>query len=214
MYDLLMFDLDGTLTDPEEGITKSVQYALSAFGIDERDQGKLRRFIGPPLVDGFMEFYKMDRKDALRAVEIYRERFSTVGLYENHLFCGADKMLEKLKENNKTIALATSKPHIFAEKILKHFDIMKYFDIIVGAELDGTRNEKSEVIKEVLRQAKNCISPVMIGDRKHDCIGALKNNIPCIGVSFGFAEDGELEENGAVMIADSFDGLCEMLLKE
>ena len=214
MFDLIMFDLDGTLTDPEEGITKSVQYALEAYGIQENDRNKLRRFIGPPLVDGFMNFYGMTREDALKSVDKYRERFSVVGLYENRLFDGTAEMLKTLKNNNKVLALATSKPHIFASKILEHFDIAKYFDIVVGAELDGTRNEKKEVIKEVLKRADNCKYPVMIGDRKHDCIGALENGIPCIGVSFGFAEEGELEENGAFVIADDFDDLINILLKK
>ena len=214
MFDLIMFDLDGTLTDPEEGITKSVQYALEAYGIQENDRNKLRRFIGPPLVDGFMNFYGMTREDALKSVDKYRERFSVVGLYENRLFDGAAEMLETLKSSNKVLALATSKPHIFASKILEHFNLSKYFDIVVGAELDGTRNEKKEVIKEVLKRADNCKYPVMIGDRKHDCIGALENGIPCIGVSFGFAEEGELEENGAFVIADDFNELIKILLKK
>lgn len=213
MYDLIMFDLDGTLTNPEEGITRSVQYALKTHGIEETDRNKLRRFIGPPLVDGFMEFYDMTKEEAIDALRAYRERFSTVGIYENQLFDGVPQMLKKLRENNKKIALATSKPHIYADRILEHFDILKYFDICVGAELDGTRNEKSEVIKEVLKIEKGYIAPVMIGDRKHDCIGAVKNNVPCIGVSFGFAEEGELEKNGATAIVNSFDELLELLLK-
>lgn len=213
MYDLILFDLDGTLTNPEEGITKSVQYALKAFGIEEDNQEKLKLFIGPPLVDGFMQFYNMSRENALLAVQKYRERFSDIGIYENEMFEKVPQMLDALKRNGKKVALATSKPFIYAQRILKHFGIDKYFDIVVGAELDGTRNEKAEVIKEVLSRAKNYQSAVMVGDRKQDLIGAYKNNIPCIGVSFGFAPDGELEENGALEIADSISKLLEILLK-
>ncbi len=211
MYDLILFDLDGTLTYPEEGITKSVQYALEKYGIYEDNIDNLRRFIGPPLVDGFMGFYGMSKEDALGALARYRERFSDVGIYENELISGAEDLLKKLKNMGKRIALATSKPHIYARKILEYFDIIKYFDILVGAEFDGTRNEKSEVIKEVLKQAGVYKNPVMVGDRKHDVIGAKLNGIPCIGVSFGFAEKGELEENGVLEIADDMEKLFEIL---
>ena len=213
MYDLILFDLDGTLTDPEEGITKSVEYALESFNIFETDKDKLRKFIGPPLVDAFMEHYQMTKDDAIKALEKYRERFSKIGLYENKIFEGTVKLLETLRKNNKKIALATSKPIVFAKKIVEYFQIDKYFDIIVGAEFDGTRNDKADVIKEVLKQAGKYKSAVMVGDRKHDCIGAKKNNIPCIGVSFGFASMGELEENGAISIVDNFSELEKLLLE-
>ena len=213
MYDLILFDLDGTLTNPEEGITKSVQYALKAFGIEEDNQEKLKLFIGPPLVDGFMQFYNMSRENALIAVQKYRERFSDIGIYENEMFEKVPEMLETLKKNGKKLALATSKPIVYAQRIIKHFGIDKYFDIVVGAEFDGTRNEKAEVIKEVLNRAGVYQNAVMVGDRKQDVIGAIKNDIPCIGVSFGFAPDGELEENGALEIADSISEILEILLK-
>lgn len=212
MYDLILFDLDGTLTNPEEGITKSVQYALRSYGIIENNIDNLRRFIGPPLVDGFMGFYEMNREDALGALAKYRERFSKVGLYENELLDGCEKLLADLKNEGKRLALATSKPYVYAKKILEHFDLVKYFDILVGAELDGTRNDKADVIKEVLKQAGEYNNPVMVGDRMHDIIGAKKNSIQCIGVTFGFAVEGELEENGAIKIADSMEELFEILM--
>lgn len=213
MYDLILFDLDGTLTYPEEGITKSVCYALESFGIVEEDMNKLRRFIGPPLIDAFTEFYGMSREDGLKAVEKYRERFRDKGIYENELIENVPKMLETLKNNGKKIALATSKPYVFAAQIMEHFDLSKYFDCMVGAEFDGTRNEKAEVIAEVLRQFPDAKNPVMVGDRKQDCVGAKKNDIPCIGVAFGFAEDGELEEGGAEKVAQTVMELLEVLLK-
>lgn len=213
MYDLILFDLDGTLTIPEKGITKSVQYALDAYGITENNQEKLKRFIGPPLVDGFMEFYNMTREDALGAVEKYRERFSDVGLFENELISGTREMLQKLQTAGKRLALATSKPTPFTERIIKHFDIDGFFEFISCSELDGTRNDKAEVIAEALRLAKEYKNPVMVGDRMHDVVGAKKNGVPCIGVSFGYAKKGELEENGAIEIVNSVEELTELLLK-
>ena len=212
MYDLILFDLDGTLVNSEEGITKTVQYALLSYGINEDNLDNLRRFIGPPLVDGFMDFYGMSKEDALGALEKYRERYRKVGVYENEIFPDVKTVLEELKKNGKKVALATSKPHIFAREVLKSFDLTQYFDIIVGAEFDGTRNDKADVIEEVLKQAGEYKNPIMIGDRKHDVEGAKKNGLACIGVSFGFAPEGELEECGAIAIADDMNNLLEMLL--
>ena len=212
MYDLIMFDLDGTLVNSEEGVTKTVQYALSACGIEENNQDTLRRCIGPPLIDAFMEYYGMTEAEGLKALEKYRERYKTTGVYENEIFPDVEYVLKTLKENGKKVALATSKPHIFAREVLKSFNLTKYFDIIVGAEFDGTRNDKADVIKEVLNQAGEYKKPVMIGDRKHDVEGAKKNGLPCIGVSFGFAPEGELEEYGAIAIADDMNNLLEILL--
>lgn len=214
MYDLILFDLDGTLTMPEEGITKCVQYALSSFGIVENDADKLRRFIGPPLVNGFMGFYGMTQEQAETALDKYRERFSTVGIFENSLIDGVHEMLEILKKSGKQIALATSKPAPYAKRIIEKFGIEGYFDVLSCSELDGTRNDKAEVVEQALRLAKQYKSPVMVGDRMHDVIGAKKNNIPCIGVSFGYAEEGELERSGAVKIADSIRELTEILMED
>ncbi len=211
MYDLIMFDLDGTLVNSEEGITKSVQYALNAFGIEENNQENLKRFIGPPLVDGFMNYYNMTQKDALSAVRKYRERYSKIGVYENELFDGANHLLKTLREKGKKLALATSKPHIFAKEVLKSFNLTEFFDIIVGAEFDGTRNDKADVIKEVLKQSQEYKNAVMVGDRKHDVEGARKNGVDFIGVSFGFAPEGEFEQFGVDKIADSMKELLEFL---
>lgn len=212
MYDLIMFDLDGTLVNSEEGVTKSVQYALNAFGIEENNQDNLRRFIGPPLIDAFMNFYNMTEQDALSAVKKYRERYSKTGVYENKLFPDVENVLEELKKNGKKLALATSKPHIFAREVLKSFNLTEFFDILVGAEFDGTRNDKKDVIAEVLKQAGEYKNPVMIGDRKHDVEGAKKNGVDFIGVSFGFAPEGEFKQFGVDRIADNFKELLGMLL--
>ena len=203
--------LTGTLTLPEEEITKSVKYALKSKGITEENQENLRRFIGPPLVDGFMEFYGMNREDALSCVAKYRERFSVVGLFENELIDGAKEMLKTLKESGKTLVLATSKPLPFVLKILEKFELMEYFSFISAAEFDGTRNDKADVIKYALENVPDFKNPVMVGDRMHDSIGAKKNNVPCVGVSYGYAEEGELEKSGVIKVCDSIDELTEYL---
>ena len=200
MYNAILFDLDGTLTDPKEGITKCVQYALMKSGIEEADLDKLMCFIGPPLVDGFMEYYGMTRDAALKAVEYYRERFPEKGIFENNLIEGVPEMLAGLKAQGKIIALATSKPYVYAEMILKHFDLAKYFDIVVGAEFDGTRNAKKDVITEVLKNLPENSTPVMVGDRMYDVEGAKACMVPCIGVRFGYAEENELVATKAIII--------------
>ncbi|MCM1104598.1 MAG: HAD hydrolase-like protein [Clostridium sp.] len=152
MVTKLLFDLDGTLTDPKEGICKSVQYALRAFGIEEPDIDKLEPFIGPPLTDSFMEFYGMTKERALEAVEKYRERFSVTGWAENFVYEGVPRMLKGLREAGCVLAVASSKPTVFVERILTHFDLRDAFSVVVGSELDGRRVSKDEVIKEALRQ--------------------------------------------------------------
>lgn len=210
MFELILFDLDGTLTDPKEGITNCVKYALDSFGITETDDNKLLKFIGPPLVDSFMEFYGFSREKANLAVEKYRERFSTVGLFENDVIDGAKELLSYLKMSGKRVALATSKPEIFAKRITEKYELSDHLDFQVGAELDGTRNYKDEVILEVLKQAKqvDLSKVVMIGDRKQDIIGAKKCKIASIGVKCGYAEENELEDAGADYI---FKNLKETL---
>ncbi len=211
MFDLILFDLDGTLTDPKEGITNCVKYALSGFGIEENDISVLLKFIGPPLYNSFRSIYGMDDATANSALEKYRERFSDVGLFENSVLDGAAELLEQLKNSNKKIALATSKPYVFAKRILEKYDLAKYFDIVVGAELDGTRNYKDEVITEVLKQAGNpdLSKVVMIGDRCHDILGAKKCNIKSIGVKCGYAEENELEDAGADYIFQNLYDLAD-----
>ena len=214
MIDIILFDLDGTLTDPKEGITNCVKYALESVGIYENDMGKLMRFIGPPLVDSFMEYYGYGRDEALRLVEKYRERFSTIGLFENALYDGVEEMLKKLKSEGKTLVLATAKPIIYAKRIMEHFDIAKYFDIMCGAELDGSVNHKHEVIELALKKLNNPdkARAVMVGDRKQDIDGAKLNGIKAIGVRFGYAEEGELEDAGSDYIAKDMEELTELLV--
>ncbi len=216
MFDLILFDLDGTLTDPKEGITNCVKYALESFGITENDEEKLLKFIGPPLYDSFRAIYGFSHKDAISAVEKYRERFTDIGIYENALFPDTVSVLSELKRAGKKLALATSKPFVFAERILKNFDIYRYFDYAVGAEFDGTRGYKDEVINEVLRACgKADLSKViMVGDRNTDIIGAKKCKIASCGVRCGYAENGELEEAGADFIFDDLTGFKDFILEK
>lgn len=216
-FEYLLFDLDGTLTDPKLGITSCVQHALRKFGIEEPDLDKLEPFIGPPLPDSFQEFYGFDEQKTAEAVTAYRERFSTIGLFENEIYPGIEDMLSHLKQADKKLAVASSKPTVFVKQILQHFEIEQYFDVIVGSELDGTRYRKEEVVEEALRQlyhgekVKNDTT-VMIGDRKFDIQGAKTFSIVSVGVSFGYAAPGELEQAGADYIVDTVRQLEELLL--
>lgn len=212
----ILFDLDGTLTDPKEGITKSVQYALAHFGIEEPDLDRLTCFIGPPLVDSFMEFYGFSREQAKAAQVKYRERFAEKGLFENRVLPGIPELLASLKEAGKVVALATSKPEVFAVKILDRYGLLPYFDLTVGCGLDGSLGTKAEVIEEVFRRLQ--LSPkersqaLMIGDRKHDIAGAQACGIASLGVRLGYAAEGELETAGADYILDTVEDLKRFLL--
>lgn len=220
MFQYCLFDLDGTLTDPREGITKSVQYALKKQGIDEPDLKKLEAFIGPPLRDSFMTKYGMTRQQADETVAFYRERFAPIGVFENQIFEGIPEMLKVLSESGVKVAIASSKPTVFVEKILKHFDIDTYFDVVVGSELDGRRDSKEEVVEEALRQlgimelsdAEKKDSCAMIGDRNFDIQGAKAFGLTGVGVRFGFADEGELETEGADYIVDTVEELQKLLL--
>ncbi len=219
MYQYILFDLDGTLTDPKIGITTCVQYALHKMGIEEPDPDRLEPFIGPPLTDSFREFYGMNEEEAVRAVEYYRERFSTVGLFENEVYSGIPELLARLKKDGRKLAIASSKPTVYVKKILEYFSIYEYFDIIVGSELDGTRCRKEEVVEEALEQLSaddkfRKRDAVMIGDRKFDIEGAKAHQIPSIGVNYGYAADNELVEAGADCVVGNVKELSEVLLKD
>lgn len=213
-YDYILFDLDGTLTDPKEGITKSVAYALESFGIHVQDLDCLCKFIGPPLKESFMVYYGLSDIQGDMAVEKYRERFSVTGLFENKVYEGIRELLEKLKENGKTLIVATSKPSIYSREILEHFDLMKYFTFLSGSELDGTRVDKAEVITYALREngIQDLSKVIMIGDREHDIIGANKNGINSIGVLYGYGCKREFEENHATYTVETVQELQQLLL--
>ncbi len=217
MWDYILFDLDGTITDSSEGIINCVIYALEAAGKEIPDRTKLLGFIGPPLVEGFQDITGMTKEEALQATAKYRERYGVIGLFENKVYEGIISLLKDLKEQGKKIALATSKPETYAIRILQHFQIIKYFDVMVGSTLEGERNHKKDVIQEVFRrlelpeELKEKV--VMIGDRKQDVEGAKSCGISCVGVYYGFAEAGELELAGADYIARDMDDLKKLILK-
>ena len=191
MKQYLLFDLDGTLTDPKVGICTCVQYALASFGIEEPDLDKLEPFIGPPLKNSFMNYYHLTEEQAEEAVEKYRERFKDTGIFENKLYDGIEQMLIALNSKGIHLAVASSKPQVFVERILEHFHIARYFRVVVGSELDGTRVNKEEVIEEALRQLFGD-KPVdksqvyMIGDRRYDAEGAKKVGVESVCVTYGY----------------------------
>ncbi|WP_367565835.1 HAD family hydrolase [Lacrimispora sp.] len=201
----LLFDLDGTLTDSKEGITKSVQYALKAFGVEEEDLDRLCCFIGPPLKDSFMRYYGFSEEDAKKAVSVYREYFSARGLYENKVYEGAEKVLQSLLDSGKKLYVASSKPEYFVRKILKHFQMDSYFRFMGGSDMEEVRGQKADVIRYVLEECgiTDRDKAVMIGDREHDILGAKEVGIDSVGVLYGFGSRQELEEAGAGAIAET-----------
>lgn len=207
----MLFDLDGTLTNPEIGITNCVMYALEKFGIKVEDRKELHPFIGPPLTYSFQTFYGLSQEDSELAVKYYRERFSVNGLYENEVFEGVEKLLEELKERGKILLIATSKPEEFTLKILKHFDLLKYFDFVAGATMDGSRGEKADVIRHAIELSgiEDKSQAIMIGDTHYDILGAKENDLASIGVLFGFGDYEELTKAGADYIVESIEDIIK-----
>ena len=198
MKQYLLFDLDGTLTDPMVGITSSVQYALEKFGIHVRYLKELIPFIGPPLAESFQKFYGFSKEDAEKAIQYYREYYAPKGIFENEVYEGIPEMLAHLTEAGFTLLVATSKPTVFARKVLKHFGMEDYFSFVGGSELDGSRTKKAEVISYILKtcgiEAKEAI---MIGDRRHDIEGGKACGLESVGVLYGYGTEQELTEAGA-----------------
>lgn len=213
-FDVILFDLDGTLTDPALGITNSVAYALEKMGITPPQRQELLKFIGPPLAGSFEKYYGLSKEDSYRAVDIYREYFAPKGIFENTVFEGIPEMLKKLKAAGKTVALATSKPTVFADKILKHFNLFDFFDLTVGSKLDGTLTDKAEVVRVVLEGlgVTDKATAVMVGDRSHDIVGGAKNGLKTVGVTFGYGSKTELSDAKATKIVNSVAELEELLL--
>lgn len=214
MYEAILFDLDGTLTDPAEGITNSVAHALAKRGITVEDKRTLNSFIGPPLTESFEKYYGMVHEEAIAAVEDYREYFKPKGIFENEVYEGIPEMLAELKEAGKRLIVATSKPEVFAKRILEHFSLDCFFDYIAGATLDGSRIKKSDVIKYALdmcgiTDTDKCI---MIGDRLHDVEGAKQCGMRSIGVLWGYGSRGELEESGADFIAKNVGDIVKIVI--
>lgn len=213
-FEYILFDLDGTITDSGEGITKSVQYALKFFGILEDNLKELNKFIGPPLKDSFKRYYKFDDEKAEIGLLKYREYYTVKGIFENNLYDGIIELLEILKKNNKKIILATSKPEVYAKEILKYFKIDEYFTFVAGADFEETRVNKGDVINYAIQSANisDLSKVVMIGDREHDIIGAKENNVKSIGVLYGYGDVIELTQARADYIVKNTSELLNILL--
>lgn len=212
-YKNIMFDLDGTLTDSAEGVTRSVQYALKKYGIEASPE-ELKSFVGPPLFWSFENNYGFSKAKALQAVDYYREYYREKGLYENKLYPSVPEMLEALEKSGAKLFVATSKPTIFAVKVLQHFNIDGFFITIAGSNLDGTRIEKGEVIDFILKNNSGLDKKetVMVGDRKHDIRGAHTCGLASIAVTYGYGSHEELSAAGPTHTAHSVPELTELLL--
>ena len=210
----IFMDLDGTITDPREGITRCFEYALNYFGIEVEDRAELEQFIGPPLRQSFQEGFGFDEEKAGQAVKIYRERFIPTGMFENVVYNGMEDALQRLKEAGKVLIVATSKPEHLAVKILEHFGLDGYFDDICGSCDDQNRNEKDEVIRYALEKhgITDLDDVLMVGDRKFDVIGAAKCGLKCMGVLYGFGDREELEQAGAAYIAETVEEMARLIV--
>ena len=212
-YNPILFDLDGTLTDPGVGIRNSVSHALAQYGL-RMDEAELNRFIGPPLAEGFREFCGFSELQAAEAVEHYRDYYREKGMLENRVYDGIPEMLAHLQERGKILAVATSKPEIFARQILRHYRLDRFFGVVSGSNLDGSHSQKSEVVASALAQCPGAPdgTAVLVGDRKHDIEGARLAGIDAVGVTFGYGSKEELLAAGAPVIAHSVAELERLLL--
>lgn len=213
-YQTIIFDLDGTLTDSQVGIINSLTYAFQQMGLPLPAKSLLKKFIGPPLSQSFQDFCGLNDIETQKTISYYRQYFADKGWKENQLLPGARELLAKLKQAGKTLLVASSKPEVFVKQILDHFEIDSYFTVIAGASLDDSRSQKSAVIAHALKTAKieELKGCVMVGDRKHDVEGAKVQGLPTIGLLLGFGSRQELEESGAIAIAENFQDLEEILL--
>ncbi len=208
----ILFDLDGTLTDSGEGIMKCAQLALNHYGITVDAFEDLRVFVGPPLVDSFVNF-GVPAQEAMNAVTVYRSRYMTVGKFENFPYPGIEELLKKLKADGHKLYVATSKPESTSIEILEHFGLARYFDIICGATMGTSRSSKASVIAYLLEQTGRAAHTVMVGDTAFDVLGAKAHGIPTIGVSWGYGKVEDLVSAGAAAIALTVDELYELLSK-
>ena len=210
----IFMDLDGTITNPAEGITRCFEYALNHFGIEVESRAQLEQFIGPPLRQSFKEGFGFDDEKATEAIAKYRERFQPTGMFENEVYAGMEEALQTLKEAGKVLIVATSKPEHMAVKILEHFGLDGYFDDICGSCDDRNRNEKDEVIRYALEKhgITDMSEVLMVGDRKFDVIGAEKCGIRCLGVLYGFGDREELEAAGAAYIAETVEDMARIIV--
>lgn len=212
-YKYLLFDLDGTITDSQLGITNSVMYALDKYNIKVKQRSELFKFVGPPLETSFMEYYHFTKPEAMQAVEYYREYFKDTGIFENEVYKGFEELLEALVTKGYILHVATSKPEVFAKRIMDHFGLSKYFTSVCGSTLDASRSKKGDVIAYALKENNitDLSKVLMIGDREHDVIGAKENNLDCLGVLYGYGSVEELQKAGATYIVKSVAEIKNML---
>lgn len=213
---VVLFDLDGTLTDPKLGITRCIQYALSELGYKPPDADELHWCIGPPLKDSFSQLLKtLDCTVIEQAILLYRRRFATIGLFENSLYPQIPEILKAIRFAGYKTFVATSKPYIYATQIIEYFGLLLLFDDVYGSELDGTRSIKGDLIQHILRTENlSSSSVVMVGDRSHDIIGAKQHQIASIGVTYGYGTEEELKAHGADLIAHSPDDIPRLIIRK
>jgi len=211
-YKYIIFDLDGTITDPRVGITKSIDYALRYYGIKTENLDSLCKYIGPPLLNSFQEDYGFSEEQAKIAILKYREYFKITGIYENVVYSGIEEMMKNLQDKQKKLMIATSKPTEFAIRILEYFNLRQYFDFVAGSEMDGSRSEKADVIKYVIEENEisDISEAIMIGDRKHDIIGAKKTGIDSVGVLYGYGSKEELMQAGADYLIENVEDINDL----
>ncbi len=209
----VLFDLDGTLTDSQEGILNAIEYALKHYGILVEDRNALRPFLGPPLADSMRQYCGFGPEKAFEAVEKFREYYNEKGLFENRPYPGIEDMLKNLRAKGCRLFVATSKPEVTARMILEHFKLDGYFDYIGGATPDESRVKKADVVSYVLETAGlgNGEEAIMVGDRKHDVIGARENGLESIGVLYGYGDRQELVKAGADYLAETVEDIAYLL---
>ena len=213
-YDIIAFDLDGTLTNPERGLVASFVYALGKMGVDYGEKAKLKRFIGPPIYEEWQRCFGFTPEESTKALLVFREYYSVYGWWDNEIYPGVKEMLEKLKRAGKKIILATSKPEVFAKKILELFDISIYFDFIGGAATDKTRDKKSEVLEYGLQSigARDRSRVILVGDRIYDAEGAKICGIDSLGVLYGHGSEEEVRSGGFTLVANTVEEIADILI--
>ena len=213
-FDTILFDLDGTLTDPGLGITNSIMYALQQEGMPVPPRQELYRFIGPPLVEEFQSVYGVSKERALALLAGFRTYFEKQGIFENQMYAGIPEMLERLRSAGCRLILATSKPEVFAAQVLEHFGLRDFFQIVAGSTIDETRTNKADVIAYALGRLGTAPHAVLVGDRCHDILGAKANGLKSMGVLYGYGSREELTDAGADLLAAQVNDVAELLLRD
>ncbi len=212
MFKYVLFDLDGTLTDSARGIKNCIKYSCERMNLTIPSEEVLDTFLGPPLAEKYAEVFNLSKIDAQRAVDIYRERFAPIGLFENDVYEGVFEMLENLKKAGCILGVATSKPEIYARKILDHFDLTKYFDVLVGSDLVGGKHDKTDVLKEALFKMNPTEKAVMVGDRCFDIESARLLSVISLAVTYGYGTDEEIEAAKPDFVANTPFEVTDIIL--